>query len=221
MKGGAVPELSGQQYQTFRSDLTKSVSALYKSGKAGAADALKGVRDALDDAAVASLPADQAAAWNTARTNYANFKVIEKAAGQGTVASRSSGTLSPSALTSVLRQRQGDAFSRTTGGLNDVASLKQYLADTFPNSGTPTIGANAMAFYNPGMAFAPAAAVNLGQRAMTGGGPVSSVVRNYLANQVAPNRLNVAGFSVPETAVTAPLSLAPGILTDPRLERRK
>lgn len=205
----APPELTNAQYQTLRKSVSDSVDDLYKGGDSGSARALQKMRDALDDAAASSLPAEQMEAWKTARRHYFNFKIIEKAAGRGTVASRSEGTLSPSALTSVLRQKQGDAFSRTTGGLNDVATLKQYLADTFPNSGTPTIGAQAFAFMNPLLAGAPAAAVNLSQRAMTGAGPVSSVVRSYLANQSAPNRL--------QSVATVPFALAPSILADQRL----
>lgn len=233
MKGGAFPELSGTQYQEFRSGITKSVDALYKNGKPGAADALKGVRDALDDAAQASLPAELSEAWKTARRNYYNFKIIEKAAARGTAESRSSGTLSPSGLTSVLRQKQGDAFATTTGGLNDVATLKQYLKDTFPNSGTPTMqawqgllsggsalgaaglgGGAAVGALAPSMAIPAAAALvtpNLLARAMTGGGPISSVVRNYLANQVQPSRLDAVS--------RVPFALAPGLLTDQRVRQ--
>lgn len=227
----APPELTNATYQSFRKTVSDSVADLYKAGEPGAAKALQKVRDSLDDAAGASLPAEQMEAWRTARRHYMNFKIIEKAAGRGTVASRSEGTLAPSALTQALRQKQGDAFSHTTGGLNDVATLKQYLADTFPNSGTPTMqayqallsggaglgaaglsGAGAFGALAPQVAIPAAAALvapNLAARAMTGGGPVSNVVRNYLANQALPNRAQSVG--------AVPFALAPGILTDQRI----
>lgn len=236
----APPELSNATYQSFRKTVSDTVSDLYGAGKTDAAKALQKVRAALDDAAEASLSADKMEAWKTARRHYANFKTIEKAAGKGTVASRSAGTLSPSALTTELRRKQGDAFSRTTGGLNDVAQLKQYLADTFPNSGTPTMqayqglisggaglgaagltGAAGFGMLAPQVAVPAAAAMiapNLAARAMTGGGPVSSVVRRYLANQAMP-RTAVSGLQA------VPFAVAPGLNVAapnyPRLEFRQ
>jgi hypothetical protein len=238
----APPELSNEQYQSFRKTVSDTVTDLYKGGKTDAARALQKVRDSLDDAAGASLPADQMEAWKTARRNYYNFKIIEKAAGAGTVASRSAGTLSPSALTQQLRKRQGDAFSSTTGGLNDVASLKQYLADTFPNSGTPTMqawqgllsggaglgaagltGAAGAGVLAPAVALPIAAAMagpNMMARAMTGGGMISGPLRNYLANQAMVG----ARGPTPSGLASIPFSLAPGIAINapnyPRLERR-
>lgn len=217
-KGGPYPELDGEQFQSLRKGISDTVDDLYKNGNGGAAKALQKVRDALDDAAQASLPQDVADRMKEVRKNYANFKTIEKAAGKGTVASRSAGTLSPSALTMELRRKQGDAFSHMTGGLNDVASMKQYLTDTFPNSGTaqtlalqsmvtggPIVG-GAYAAGLPGAAAAAGmmAAPNIAARAMTGQGwltpagpllPIpASVARNYLANQALANRPEAIGM---------------------------
>jgi hypothetical protein len=200
-----LPELSSQQYQTLRKGLTEAIDGLYSAKDTNGAIALKAMRTSLDDAVEASLGGDKLAAWKQAREHYFNFKVLQKAMNMGTASARSEGTLGANALTSALRQQQGDKFYQTTGGLNDIATVKGYLRDTFPNSGTPTIGAQAMAFNYPLWAMAPMAAVNLGQRAMTGGGPVSGLVRNYLANQALPNWT--------QTTATAPISLAPGMLT--------
>jgi hypothetical protein len=153
-----------------------------------------------------SLGGDKLAAWKDARRHYYNFKVIQKAMNNGTTSARSEGTLGAGALTNALKRAQGDKFYETTGGLNDVATIKGYLRDTFPNSGTPTIGAQFAALANPFLGGALGLGVNGASRAMTGGGPISSVVRNYLANQVQPNRLQAVG--------TAPFGLAPGMLTD-------
>jgi hypothetical protein len=184
VKGGPYPELSGEQFQAFRKGISDTVDKLYAlpmGQGATAAKALQNVRDALDDAAQASLPADAAEAMKKARANYANFKVIERAAGRGTVASRSEGTLAPSALTMELRKRQRDAFSHTTGGLNDVASVKQYLSDSFPNSGTPTVSA-AQNLMTGGMFTSPAALAGYAV-----GGPVGAVVGGAASTVVGPN----------------------------------
>lgn len=228
MKGGAFPELDGKQFQEFRKGLSESVNDLYKNGQSGAAKALQGVRDALDDAAQASLPPAQKAAMDTARKNYAVYKIIEKAAGAGTVSSRRSGDLAPSALTQQLRRRQGDAFSRTTGGLNDTATVSQYLADTIPNSGTPaTLGMQSMFAGGPvGAGFALggapgagigaliAAAPNMAARAMTGTGG-GGLLRRYLANQSQAANLGLLD------ARSVPFALFPAAPGLPRLESRQ
>lgn len=220
-------QLSGEQYQEFRRTLNEAAQSV---SDVGAKRALQGMRNALDDAMAASLPADQRQAWNAVRRNWANLKILTKAAAGGTVDSRAAGNLSPSALSMALRQRQGaDRFSSTEGGMNDIARLASYLADTRPNSGTPQtllmqsmmtggpIAGGAMAGGAPGAALAAGAmaAPNLMARSMTGSGwtPIAQMVRNYLANQaVDPRLLNVE---------SVPFALAPGVVTMPRLESRQ
>lgn len=228
--------LTGEQYQEFRrtlNDASQSVTDV------GAARALRGMRNALDDAMGASLPADQAQAWKDVRRNWSNLKVLTKAAAGGTVDSRTAGNLSPSALSMALRTQQGaDRFSSTTGGLNDTARIAAYLADTRPNSGTPqtlqmqhllTGGApGTLPGYLIGGPVGAAvgaatsmAAPNIAARAMTGQGwatpagalaPLpAELLRKYLANQAAAPQMGVFG---------TPLALAPGVTTM-RLEDRR
>lgn len=227
--GASYPTLSPTQYQEFRRNLTDTVERV---ADPTARRALQGVRESLDDAMQASLPADQAAAWQQARRDWANFKIISQAASGGTVESRQAGNLSPSSLTQALRTRQGaDRFARTEGGMNDVARVAGYLADTRPNSGTPqtlmTQGAIVGAARGGPITetLRDAAALtgipNTLARAMTGQGwatplgpllPLpASVVRNYLANQAQPNRL--------EAVSRVPFALAPGLLTDQRVRQ--
>ena len=228
--GRVLPELTNEQYQEFRRGISL---ALQNTNKPGARDALKGLRTALDDAAEASLPAEKMDAWREARKNWANYKVLSKATAQGTADSRSSGSLSPSALSGALRQSQGvDRFASTTGGMNDIARVSGYLADTMPNSGTPqTLAMQSLLTGGPvggaylagglplaGLATAGLAVPNVAARAMTGQGwltplgptiPIrSSWVRNYLANQALP--------STGRATAQVPLSLAPNLLTDAR-----
>lgn len=225
--------LTGEQYQEFRRTLNEASQSVTD---VGAARALRGMRNALDDAMGASLPADQAQAWKDVRRNWANLKVLTKAAAGGTVDSRASGDLSPSALSMALRSQQGaDRFSSTTGGLNDTARIAAYLADTRPNSGTPStlamqsmltggpVAGGALAGGLPGAAMAGGALAvpNIMARAMTGQGwatpagalaPIpAELLRKYLANQAATPQLGIRG---------APLALAPG-LTTMRLEDRR
>lgn len=231
-----VPELSGEQYQQFRKGLNDAASSVRPGS--GEQKALQSMRGALDDAMEASLPADQAEAWREVRRNWANLKILTKSAAGGTVGSRNEGNLSPSALSMALRSRQGaDRFSSTTGGLNDTARVASYLADTIPNSGTPTtlqmqhlltgaapgtlpgflIGGPAGAAVGAATSLA---APNLAARAMTGSQGFGWL-RDYLANQA----MTQAQPALPGGLKSIPFSLAPGVAVSapeyPRLERRR
>lgn len=215
--------LTGEQYQEFRRTLNEAAQSVTD---VGASRALQGMRNALDDAMASSLPADQAQAWKDVRKNWANLKILTKAAAGGTVGSRNEGNLSPSALSMALRQRQGvDRFASTEGGLNDTARVASYLADTIPNSGTPQtmmtqgmvmggpVGAGFLAGGVPGaLAGAGVAATpNVMARAMTGSQGFGWL-RDYLANQAASDQLGLRGV---------PFALLPGVSNTPRLENRR
>lgn len=221
-------QLTGEQYQEFRRTLSEAAGSV---ADVGAARALRGMRNALDDAMEASLPANQAAAWREVRKNWANLKILTKATAGGSVDSRAAGNLTPGALTGALRQSQGvDRFATTEGGLNDVARVAGYLADTRPNSGTPqtlamqsmlTGGPLAAGYAAGGMAGAGAAAAglaapNLLARAMTGSHG-AGWLRDYLANQAGP-----AAYPQLYGPRAIPFALAPGGLAAlPRLEARQ
>jgi hypothetical protein len=216
----APPELSNPQYQTLRKGLNEAIDSLYGAQDTNGAKALQAMRTSLDNAAEASLGPDKLAAWKQAREHYFNFKVLEKAMNNGTASARSEGTLGAGALDRALKSKQGDAYYRTTGGLNDVATVKGYLRDTFPNSGSPQILAQAAALLNPLTGGAIGAAVNTGQRAMTGGYGLGWL-RNYLANQSIPNQ----GMSqLPQSSLPGLLQLGPQLpaiqMGPPRLPER-
>ncbi len=222
--------LTGEQYQEFRRTLNDAAASVTD---VGAKRALQGMRASLDDAMEASLPKDQAEAWREVRRNWANLKILTKAASGGTVGSRNEGNLSPSALSMALRSRQGaDRFASTEGGLNDTARVASYLAESIPNSGTPqtlnmqhilTGGApGALPGYLMGGPVGAAVgsatslvAPNIIARAMTGTGPGGDLLRRYLANQT-----QAQGQSLLDPR-TVPFALAPGVLSMPRLERRQ
>jgi hypothetical protein len=213
-----LPELSNTQYQTLRKGLTEAIDGLYSAKDTNGAKALQSMRTSLDDAVESSLGGDKLAAWQDARKHYYNFKVIQKAMNNGTTAARSEGTLGANALTGALKRAQGDKFYETTGGLNDVATIKSYLRDTFPNSGTPTIGAQLASVVNPLLGGSLWLGGNVASRAMTGAGPMSDIVRQYLANQAMPNTLQGGLKSLPFTVAPGLNVSAPNY---PRLEYRK
>lgn len=213
-----LPELSNTQYQTLRKGLTEAIDGLYSAKDTNGARALQSMRTALDDAVEGSLGGDKLAAWQEARRHYYNFKVLQKAMNSGTTSARSEGTLGANALTNALKRAQGDKFYQTTGGLNDVATIKGYLRDTFPNSGTPTIGAQLAAVANPFTGGTMALGNWAASRALLGGDPVSGLVRNYLANQAMPDTIPASLRALPPAAIPG---FAVEATTYPRLEFRQ
>ena len=126
--------MSGDQYQTLRSILTRNSKDAYQAGNSQLGGALKGLRNALDDAAERSIsPADQAA-WRAARKEYANLKTIEKA-----VKSDGSGEAFAARLAGEVRKANPNAFLYGQGDteLSTLAKLGNgILKDSVPNSGT-------------------------------------------------------------------------------------
>lgn len=215
MGAGPFPELTGRQFQEFRKGLGDSIDDLFKSGQSGAARALQGVRTALDDAAQASLPRAQQEAMDTARRHYANFKILEKSAMNSRADARNEGNLSAGALHSALRSRQGTQYASQTGGMNDVANMMNHMTDSFPNSGTPTM----QAAMNPLSAMTVGVPFNLWARARTGGGPVSNLIRDYLANQSGPQAYPMLYGPARQSL---PFALVPGARAAlPQLEARQ
>lgn len=222
------PTLTPAQYQSFR----KGINDMIIPGGDGATNnTLQALRNALDNAMERSGTPAQAEAWRAARQNWANLKILTKAASGGSMDSRSAGNITPGSIVSALRQRQGpDQFSTRQGGLNDSARLASYLADSRPNSGTPQtlmmqgaltggpIGAAYMAGGLPAALAAGGAMAlpNFIARAMTGTGSMGAgTLRNYLANQTLADQLGLLN------PASAPFALAPGIPGMPRLESRQ
>lgn len=129
--------MMGEDYQKLRSALTTRAR--------NATDpefrfALKGIRNALDDAASRSVSAEDSAAWDTARRQYANLKTIERAM-NNTQLPTMAGNIQPTALGQAVQASAkglGSSFAR--GGaddLNDLARIgSAFVRDSTPNSGT-------------------------------------------------------------------------------------
>ena len=129
-------QLPGATYQMARSDMTRQARAV-SGNDPFFANALRGLRDALDDAAGRSIPAADQEAWNTARRQYANLQVITKAAtgaGQGGAV----GDISAANLRGALVTGDRRGYARGNGDLNELARIgQQFIRPQVPNSGTP------------------------------------------------------------------------------------
>lgn len=130
-------QMAGAVYQDTRSTLTRQVKE-FSSSNPSLSNALRMVRDALDDAANRSIPENLAEAWRTTRTQYANLKAIMNAMERPS-AGAAAGNVSPASLWSAVKQGQSKhQFVRGYGELNDLARVGQtFIKEQIPNSGTP------------------------------------------------------------------------------------
>lgn len=125
--------LPGEAAQTIRSELTKEIKS---STNNRLRDSLRSFRDSIDDSIRDSLPtqADRDA-WNTARRQWANLKVAEKAvtgAGEGAAL----GTVTPNALRGAVTSASPRDYAAGAGELNDLARAGQAFLRPVPDSGT-------------------------------------------------------------------------------------
>lgn len=128
--------MSGSTYQSMRSRLDR----LARGNRADPqlADALYGLRNALDDAMERSLqqtnPADLGA-WQEARRQYRNMLVIERAA-TGAGENAALGLISPSALRNAVVAQGRRAYARGQGDLAELARAGEAIMKPMPQSGT-------------------------------------------------------------------------------------
>ncbi len=160
--GGAIP---GETYQALRSRLDRAARGARADPQLS--DALFGIRNSLDDAMERSLMAagrpDEVQAWQTARNQYRNILVLEKAA---TTAGENAahGFISPSALRGSVVGQNRRAYARGEGDYADLARSGAGILGDLPQSGTaprenmqdmfkiitPLLGAEAGGGFGPG-----------------------------------------------------------------------
>jgi hypothetical protein len=130
------PQMPGATYQTVRSDLG-TIAKNAAGNDPTLAQALRGLRDALDSVAERSVPPNLKGQWKETRRQYAALKVIEKAMG-GTTVAAGSGQIPPTAFSQAVKQQYGNAYARGAGEMNDLSRVgTQFVRDPIPNSGTP------------------------------------------------------------------------------------
>ncbi len=175
--------MSGSDYQSIRSRLGKRAF-----NAAGAdnelADAYRGIRNALDSAMVRSIIPQDAGQWAQLRRQYANSKVLMKAA-KGAGEDAAIGIISPARLRMAASSgKNGEAYVLGNSDFSKLARAGQAAMTPLPNSGTaqrlaPTLlgGAGYAAAGPYGLLGAIAAPYAAGKGLMSG------PVQKYLANQ--------------------------------------
>jgi len=127
------PSIPGTIYRKFDTILREKIQQTTNSDLAAE---YQKVKDIMRGAMNASISPEDAAAWDTARRQYANFKVIQNAAGQAG-AGAAEGVMSPVALRGALIKSIGpDKYAEGFGDLNELARIGQGPLRPRPDSGT-------------------------------------------------------------------------------------
>jgi hypothetical protein len=204
--------MTGDAYKELRSEL--SAKASKASGEQR--DALQGIMSSLDDAMernIAAVNPDDVGAWQSARKDYRNYLVLEKAvAGSG--AETAKGLISPQALRNATTQVQGARnYVRGQGDFADLARAGEATLRDLPDSGTAVragargAATDLMAALGGGGGAAlltghPATAA-LGLLALAPRAATTKIGQAYLGNQL----LNAGkGFSARQELINAMLA---------------
>lgn len=126
--------MPGPQYQEMRSRLSRQADSLRQSDPT-LSDALRNMRNALDEAMGRSIsPADREA-WDTARREYSAQKVLEKAASRAGEAT-AEGQITPPNLRNTVSAENRGAYARGEGQFAELARAGAHVMTPLPNSGT-------------------------------------------------------------------------------------
>lgn len=142
----AKGSLTGKAYKEIRTAISNDAQSAFTAGDATYGQALKTIRNALDSAAKASLPADEQKAWDIARSQWAAYRTLTKK----NVAE--AGNVSAARVASQLRAK-GDAFrtGALDGPLADIGRVGEAVKSAQnPNSGQLV---NQMIYGNPVTGF--------------------------------------------------------------------
>lgn len=200
MNRGALP---GAEYQTIRSRLSR-MAQNSRVNDPEFSGAIRGLRDAVDGAMMRSISPDDAGAWQMARDQWGNLKVLERASSAGGE-NAAAGIVSPAQLRIAASQGAGNraGYARGEGDFAELARAGNQLMTPLPNSGTGQrnmlsgIAGGGVAAGGTG-AVDPvlAAAIALGPAAM-GRTIWSGPIQTYLANgTIGPNTRRAIEYRV-------------------------
>ena len=189
-QGTRIP---GDVYQTTRSRLSRVANSSRMSDPEFSG-AMRGIRNALDDAMSRSIsPADQDA-WQAARREYGSQKVLEKTASRAGEAT-AEGQIVPANLRNTVATENRGAYARGEGPFSELARAGSGVMASMPQSGTaPRAAMHAIAsLIGGGLGTVGAPGVGTGIGAATGAvlGPalagralMSRPAQAYLGNQL-------------------------------------
>lgn len=129
-------QMSGAQYQEMRSRLSRQSNSLRNSDPT-LSDALRDMRNALDNAMERSIPpgSPDAELWRQSRREYGSQKTIEQAASRAGEAT-AEGQIVPANLRNAVSAQNRGAYARGEGDFSDLARSGVNVMSPLPNSGT-------------------------------------------------------------------------------------
>lgn len=173
--------MKGTDYQTIRSRLTR-MAQNYRQRDGEFADAIRGLRNALDNGMERSINPIDKGAWAQLRRQYGNYKVLNKAAlGGGEEAGI--GVISPARLRMAASSGNRDGFATGASDFTKLSKAGQAVMSALPDSGT----ASRTSMQNLGMNMS--SLVGAGAGATYGsqdGGGLTGALQGALAGFVAP-----------------------------------
>jgi hypothetical protein len=128
---GTIP---GPAYQEMRSRLSRQANSLRQSDPT-LSEALRDMRNALDNAMGRSISPTDREAWQTARREYGAQKTIEKTASRAGEAT-AEGQLVPANLRNTVSAENRGAYARGEGQFSELARAGAGVMTPLPNSGT-------------------------------------------------------------------------------------
>lgn len=129
--GGAMP---GTDYQTIRSRLSRMAQS-NRQRDPEFAEAIRSMRNALDDAMTRSVRPEDAQEWGTLRREYGNMKTLERAAA-GAGENAAAGIISPAQLRTAATTGRRGQYARAEGDFDELARAGEATMKPLPNSGT-------------------------------------------------------------------------------------
>lgn len=132
--------MAGRDYQTIRSRLSR-MSQNARVNDPEFSQAIRSMRDALDNNMSRSVAPEDAAAWQAARREYGNLRVLERAAAAGGE-NAAGGIISPAQLRIAASQGGGNrsGYARGQGDFAELARAGNQIMTPLPNSGTAQRG---------------------------------------------------------------------------------
>lgn len=177
INNGSMP---GPVYQEMRSRLSRQAHSLRESDPT-LSEALRNMRNALDDAMGRSIsPADREL-WQQTRREYGAQKTIEKSASKAGEAT-AEGQITPANLRATVSAQNRGAYARGEGDFSELARAGAGVMAPMPQSGTAPRSAIYHMLNFPTAGIAPA---------VTGRLLMSRPAQAYMGNQVLPLQSNV------------------------------
>lgn len=179
--------IAGETVAATRARISRMASQHHQDPQLG--EALRGIREAFDDAVARTNP-QIAHDWQALRQQYANLLRIADAAG-GAGENAAKGLISPAQLRNAVKTANKRAYVRGQNDLGNLARAGEAVMKPLPQSGTAPRQAamnalNVLSAIGGNAAAGPAGALAaVGAPAMLGRAVMSEPVQGYLANQLA------------------------------------